>query len=117
MPKLKTVIFNEIRKYHTKSANFTDEQLNQVIFYNKDGIRLTFSGYLLISKIFTAYRFDIKTELKSKHYIGLSTLEFPYYITDARLILFSEVDAAVIKLHGGVERFLESCFDIDHSTE
>jgi hypothetical protein len=51
--------------------------------------------------------------LTAKHQIGMSVMEYPYYINPKRLILFSEMDAMVIKLQGGIKGFLETCFNLE----
>jgi hypothetical protein len=40
-------------------------------------------------------------------------MEYPYFLTPRRLILFSEMDAMVVKLRGGIESFLESYSQFD----
>lgn len=113
MLPLKKAIFQEIRNNHEKAAPLDDEQLNKLIFHHPDGLRLSYSGFIIIKNIFTAYSFEIPESIKSRHRFGLSKMEFPYFFTKRRLILFSEMDAMVIKLHGGVEGFLETCSQID----
>ena len=115
MISLKVAIFNEVRKKHEKSATLTDEQLNQIIFRSPTGLRLNFQGFLILKNIFTVYSFELDVTLTAKHQIGMDKMEYPYYITNKRLILFSEMDAMVIKLHGGIKGFLENCFT--HSRE
>jgi len=113
MGSLKAAIFDEVRAHHEKSANHTDEQLNQLIFHHGSGLRLTFPGFLILKNIFTVYSFEMDCELKARHQIGMSKMEYPYYMTSKRLILFSEMDSMVIKLHGGIKGFLETCFNMD----
>lgn len=113
MGSLKSSIFDEVRVHHQKSANHTDEQLNQLIFHHGSGLRLTFPGFLILKNIFTVYSFEMDCELKARHHIGMSKMEYPYYMTSKRLILFSEMDSMVIKLHGGIKGFLETCFNMD----
>lgn len=113
MGSLKTAIFSEVRTHHEKSANHTDEQLNQLIFHNGSGLRLTFPGFLILKNIFTVYSFEMDCELKARHHIGMAKMGYPYYMTTKRLILFSEMDATVIKLQGGVKQFLENYFNIE----
>ena len=113
MHPLKIAIFAEVRKHHEKSAELTDEQLNDLIFHHRDGLRLSYSGFLIIKSIFTAYSFEIPITLKSRHQYGMSKMEYPYFLTKRRLILFSEMDAMVIKIHGGIEGFLETCSKLD----
>ena len=110
MHQLKKAIFTEIRK-HNKDSNIvdlSDEKLNLLIFHHPNGLRLTLSGFIHLKKIFTVYSFEIPNILKSKHRICLAKMEFPYFFTTKRLILFSEMDAMMIKLQGGIEKFLES---------
>jgi hypothetical protein len=52
-------------------------------------------------------------DILAKHQIALSKMEFPYAIWRKRLILFSDMDAMMIKLHGGVMGFLEAYSQID----
>ena len=113
MMPLKETIFAEVRKNHDKAQNLNDDQLNKLLFHRPDGLRLSLSGFIIIKAIFTAYSFEIPVTLKSKHRIGMSRMEFPYFFTSRRLILFSEMDAIVIKLAGGIESFLETCSQID----
>lgn len=112
MVPLKTAIFREVRTHHEKSAELTDEQLNQILFHHSSGLRLTFQGFLILKNIFTVYSFEMDVTLTAKHQIGMSKMEYPYYMTTKRLMLFSELDAMVIKLHGGIKGFLETCFNM-----
>ena len=112
MVPLKVAIFNEVRKQHEKSALLSDEELNQIIFHHPNGLRLTYSGFLILKNIFTVYSFEMDTTLTAKHHIGMSVMEYPYYINPKRLILFSEMDATVVKLQGGIKQFLDNYFNI-----
>ena len=112
MSPLKVSIFTEVRKQHKKSELYSDSQLNQLMFRNADGNRLTFPGFLILKNIFTVYSYEIPITIKSRHYIGMEKMEFPYFVTTKRLVLFSEMDAVVIALHDGIEGFLEMCFNV-----
>ncbi len=113
MDSLKVAIFSEVRKHHNKSENLSDDELNGLIFHHATGKRLTFPGFLILKNIFTVYSFEIPITLKAKHQIGMDSMEYPYYLTSKRLVLFSEMDASIIKLSGGIEGFLETYFNID----
>lgn len=113
MAPLKKAIFGEIRKNNEDVNGLDDIQLNKLLFHHPDGLRLSLKGFVIIKSIFTAYSFAIPETLKSRHQFGMSKMEYPYFFTKRRLILFSEMDAMVIKLHGGIEGFLEACFQID----
>jgi len=111
MNPLKIAIFAEIKTKHEEAAPLSDEQLNNVLFHHPDGLRLSLTGFRIVKNIFTAYSFELPDTIKSKHQRSLGKLEYPYFLTKNRLILFSEMDAMVIKLHGGVQGFLETfCF-------
>lgn len=113
MSPLKIAIFNEVRSREEVYNSHGDEDLNKLIFHHADGLRLSLSGFIIIKKIFTAYSFAIPATLKTKHRYGMSKMEYPYFFTARRLILFSEMDAMVIKIHGGIEGFLETCSQLD----
>jgi hypothetical protein len=114
MPPLKKAIFQEIRKrFDGKLDSVSDEQMNSLIFHHPGGLRLSLNGFIQLKAIFTAYSFEIPPTLKSRHNFGMSKMEYPYFLTRKRLVLFSEMDAMVIKLHGGIEGFLETCSQID----
>ena len=106
---IKDCIFAEVRKHRQEFSTLTNSQLNATMFYVSSN-RLTYHGFLNVKRIFTAHSFEVVGCLKPKHYLGMSTLNFPYYVTGARFIVFSESDAIVIKLSGGVIPFLENCF-------
>ena len=116
MVPLKTAIFREVRTHHEKSAELTDEQLNQILFHHPSGLRLTFQGFLILKNIFTVYSFEMDITLTAKHQIGMSTLSYPYYMTAKRLMLFSEMDATVVKLCGGIKQFLENQYNAEIAT-
>lgn len=113
MIPLKVAIFNEVRRQHSKFANSTDDELNQIIFHYPTSLRLSFRGFLVLKNIFTVYSFEMDMSLTAKHQIGMSTLTYPYYINPKRLILFSEMDALVVKLQGGIKPFLENQFNLE----
>jgi hypothetical protein len=110
MNPLKKAIFKEVRNTYPEGDihNLTDNGMNSLFFQQPDSLRLTLMGFATIRKVFTAYSFELPTDVKSKHLRNLSKFEYPYFLTRKRLILFSEMDASVIKLHGSVTGFLES---------
>ena len=111
MNPLKKAIFVEVKNKHEEAKLLDDEQLNKLLFHHPDGLRLSLKGFLVIKGIFTAYSFEIPETIKSRHQKSLGKMEYPYFLTTKRLVLFSEMDAMVIKLHGGVQGFLEAfCF-------
>jgi hypothetical protein len=114
MTPLKKALFTEIRKHHGGEVeNLSDEQMNTLMFHHPDGLRLSLNGFVQVKSIFTAYSFEIPENIKSRHRQALAKLEYPYFFTKRRLILFSEMDAMMIKLQGGIESFLETCYQLD----
>lgn len=113
MSPLKLAIFREVRNQNETLVTLPDEDLNKLLFHHVGGLRLSLSGFIIIKKIFTAYSFEIPHSLKSRHRYGMSKMEYPYFFTAKRLILFSEMDAMIVKIHGGIEGFLETCSQID----
>jgi len=113
MIPLKSAIFIEVKKNYPESETLSDYQLNKLLFHHPDGLRLSLKGFVVIKKIFTAYSFELPDTIRSRHQFGMSKMEYPYFFTKKRLILFSEMDAMVIKLHGGVQGFLENYSQID----
>lgn len=114
MSPLKKAIFREVRQQAGGEVErVSDEEMNALMFHHPDGLRLSLSGFVQLKSIFTAYSFEIPENIKTRHRFGMSKMEYPYFFTKRRLVLFSEMDAMVIKLHGGIEGFLESCSQID----
>src|ERR1035437_4709541 len=113
MATLKEAIFVEIRKTFDDYQSMDDDQLNKLLFHHPDGRRLSLTGFRAVKKIFTAYSFEIPETLKARHQMALAKMSYPYFITPRRLILFSDMDAMVIKLYGGIEAFLETCAQLD----
>lgn len=111
---LKSLIFKEVKNKYEKHKGLSDEDLDQLMFRTEH--RLTFSGFVLLKHIFTAYSFEIPITLKARHYIGMSVLSSPYFLTSKKLVLFSSEDALIVKLSGSVELFLHQCYGREHVT-
>ena len=105
MTTLKEAIFVEVRKTFDDYQPMDDDQLNKLLFHHTYGLRLSLTGFRAVKKIFTAYSFEVPETLKSRHQRGMAKMEYPYFCTPRRLILFSEMDAMVVKLAGGIEAF------------
>ena len=110
MEKIKIAVVEEIKKCKDSVAHVDTERLCNEVFSCPSSLRLTYSGYLLTKYAFKEYSFDIRgVSLVPKHLISLGkTMQFPYYITVSKLVVFSEADAVVIKLCGSVHKFLEN---------
>lgn len=107
MQPIKIAVFGEVKKQHTDLQSLDDEELNKLLFHHPAGLRLSLTGFKIIRKIFTAYSFELPNTIKSRHQYNMGKMEFPFYLTSKRLVLFSEMDAMVVKLHGDIKSFLE----------
>jgi|TARA_B100000809_G_C14992072_1_gene478388 hypothetical protein len=68
------------------------------------GLRLTKGGCILMQKVYDSYEIKIKSNkpIKTKDVILLEkNLEYPYFITDKKLVLFNEKDTVDFKLYNG----------------
>lgn len=108
MLPLKTSLFKELRKLDKAVKTLTDEEADQLIFKMPSFMGLTYSGFVLLNKYFTAYSFSLDENLKPKFIKNLSKLESPYYYYPSRLVIFSSMDATAINLVGGVENYLSN---------
>ncbi len=99
--------FQEIRDKIPHYQPFTDENLNKSFFRTHDSLRLTLTGYKVFRAAFREYKFELPASIKSKHRIAMAHLEFPYFLSSQRLILFYEMDVIAVKL-AGLENFLEN---------
>ncbi len=111
--RLQRALLTEIRRQNEEFSENSDEELQRLLFHHNDGLRLSLTGFMKCKAIFTAYSFEIPETIKTKHRFGLSKLEYPYFFTKRRLVLFSEMDASMVKLCGGIEPFLESCYQFE----
>ena len=109
----KKMLFEEVRKFETDTIPMDDIELNKYLFHWPDGLRLSLAGFRIIKKQFTAYSFEMPVTIRAKHQMALAKMEYPYAIWRKRLILFSEMDAMVVKLAGGITQFLETYSQLD----
>ncbi len=116
MSPIKIKIIHEIKAQRVDPLlpTMTDDEINSVLFHNPATLRLSLHGLVALSKIFTPYKFELPANLKSRQRIALSKFEYPYFLSTRRLVVFSEMDAVMIRLHGGVDTFLDNCYQIDH---
>ena len=105
---LKSLLLTELVKDLPDYNGEPPESMHHVIFKHDDGLRLTYTGYLLMRRKFEAYSFDIPKPLVAGRLKALQQMVYPYFITEKRLVLFSEMDATVLTLAGGVSEYLEN---------
>ena len=83
------------------------------LFYNtkKKGLRLTRLGYELLRKEYDNYPFALSKETKvtAGHILALDKeMQWPYYLTNKQIVLFSEEDSVIFKLVDGYENWINS---------
>lgn len=105
---LKSKIFSKLRTEIPDFMELEDIRLNALIFHHPSGLRLSQTGFASLKRFFDSYRFDIPENMKSRCNQALDKLEYPYYFVSKKIYVFSELDATMIKLSGGVDSFLDS---------
>ena len=73
------------------------------------GVRLTKYGLTLMQKSFSCYKFKLDNfKLSNKAVVKLDqTMQWPYFIDNKQLVLFSEKDSVILKLKGqNLEKWL-----------
>ena len=73
------------------------------------GVRLSKFGLKLMEKSFTSYPFKLENFLlTNKAVVKMDrTMQWPYYIDNKKLVLFSEKDSVILKLKGqNLEKWL-----------
>ena len=74
------------------------------------GVRLTKYGLTLMEKSFTCYNFKLDNfKLSNKAVVKLDqTMQWPYFVDNKKLVLFSEKDSIILKLKGqNLEKWLQ----------
>lgn len=73
------------------------------------GLRLTTWGKNQLAKHFQSYEFENQALLNGKVLIKLDdAMEWPYYVSRAKLVLFNETDAAWFRLNGeNLQEYIE----------
>ena len=97
-------------------AEYDATELISIIFKNcrirsntVTGVRLSKFGLKLMEKTFTSYPFTLDNFLlTNKAVVKMDrTMQWPYYIDNKKLVLFSEKDSIILKLKGqNLEKWL-----------
>lgn len=112
MDKVRRILLDELRKdlppQYKDAEGYSLEKFSELIFKHRLGFRLTLPGFIIMKNRFQAYSFEHNKTLTSGSLMALDKLSYPYYITNSRLILFSDTDAMLVNLTGSVENFLNN---------
>jgi hypothetical protein len=96
--QISKLVFNEILKSVDKPLNFFQ------VFKNSKGTRFTGIGFDLASFLWKTYTVKLPQDYKIANRTLLmldSRMEWPYYLSKKKLILFSEMDAFEFTLYSG----------------
>ena len=103
-------------KFYNKFKNIPSDKLGYQIFSNfrlkngvPEGLRLTSLGNELLKRNFEHWDFNHDITPTPKMYLFLDNkMEWPYYFTKKKLVLFCKEDAAWYKLNGNdIHTFIE----------
>lgn len=65
------------------------------------GLRLTYLGNELLKQHYSFYEYDHSINPTPKMYVMLdNTMEWPYYFTKKKMVMYSQEDSAWYKLNG-----------------
>jgi hypothetical protein len=96
--QISKLVFEEIQKSVDKPLNFFQ------VFKNNKGTRFTGLGFDLASFLWKTYTVKLPQDYRiaNKTLLMLdSRMEWPYYLSKKKLILFSEMDAFEFTLYSG----------------
>jgi hypothetical protein len=72
------------------------------------GLRLTEYGAGVMQKEFDSWKFEETQPITNRTIITLDNqMQWPYYVSDRKVILFNKEDAAWYQLNGGIDGFME----------
>lgn len=96
--QISKLVFDEIQKSVDKPLAFFQ------VFKNSKGTRFTGLGFDLASSLWKAYTIKLPQDYRIANRTLLmldSRMEWPYYLSKKKLILFSELDAFEFTLYTG----------------
>lgn len=103
-------IAKEIKLHYPDIKEKDTNAIQSAMFRSTANLRLTRIGMTLYAGAnHTAFTYKHDNALLPKHLMGISRqIQSPYYLTPRLFIIFSEGDALMIKLCGGLGRFIET---------
>jgi len=83
------------------------EQLKNIVFFRPPSIRLSYTGYVILKKIYAVHKFPL-TNLSNQDLINLyRQSKYPYYIGGTQIAMFDGEEAFAIVLSGGMREWLD----------
>ena len=108
--------FEKYSKFYKKFIGFDKDQLGYKIFSNyrvtkndTKGLKLTYLGNELLKRHYDSYEFKHDILPTPKMYLALDNhMQWPYYFTKKKMVLYSHEDAAWYRMNGGnIEDFVD----------
>lgn len=80
------------------------------VFGYYDGLRLTYEGYMLLSKNFEHHTFDLSKEFKltAEKILKINKLEKPYFYNKKIMVLFGQEDYLSLSLMSDIDLWINS---------
>jgi hypothetical protein len=101
------LIQNDEVPHKTSDSHKTRDLLFFLIFKHEDSLELTAHGCHLMTAIHQPYTFITTVRRSGEILLRLDqVLDVPYYITDGKIVLFDETQAAILTLHDDLKSFL-----------
>lgn len=102
-------VVEELKMHFSELKNAAETEIVNMIFRSTANLRLTRVGMTAYSRVHPAFTYKHEHALLPKHLMGIGReITSPYYLSEKIFVIFSEEDAMMIKLCGGVDRFLET---------
>lgn len=99
--------FSEVDDYHRCLLMFKNFRLTRG---RPVGLKLTPAGKSLLDKFFIKYEYPINDMLSPRILLSLDrNMTWPYYVTNQKIVFYSQSDAAWFKLSGGGLDSFVSC--------
>lgn len=102
-------IVRELKMRFSELRNTSETDIMDMVFRSTANLRLTRVGMTAYSRVHTAFTYKHEHALLPKHLMGIAReIKAPYYLSEKLFVIFSEDGAMMIKLCGGVDRFIET---------
>lgn len=95
---------------YLNSQETIDEVITEYkLFGHYNNLRLSETGNDILKKVFNYYEFMIDSNLSIKDRVTISkNMNSPFYITDKKIYIYDENEAAYINLIGDIRIWIES---------
>lgn len=104
-----TSVARELKAHFSELKDTFEGDIVGMVFRSSASLRLTNVGKTAYSRVHPAFIYKHDHKLLPRHMMGIAReITSPYYLSETLFVIFSEEDAMMIKLCGGVNRFIET---------